>query len=698
MFAYRTDAGYFFALGSYVFHFTDYCFKRVKKLPRGAASVTVSQATLKCISMAHPYKENSTGDIKVSASAWVPIMLSLTNNGAALLESLILYHSKLYTNKTPVLSDSEFDYIMELLEKIKPKSKVLGLVGAAPTKNDVDLPVLMGSLHKSKTPEALIKWCTGKSPLFFAPKYDGVSLLLEYKRGVLHKAYTRGDGRKGRDITHHILSMGHTIKKKVPLWVGIDTVYVRGEAVINKNDFASVLKDSTKAKDPRSLTVGIFNKAKPDAALLAYVDFFAFWCSEIRVTKSLYEDFSALREWIIPASFVKVTKKNLFELTDGERGLKLIVDMLDKLTYKADGIVFYSNEEGFHSNGLDPKGAEAYKPPLERTYKATVLDVQWNLSKNKVWVPKVIIDPVTIDDGTTITKTTGFNARFIVDNQVSKGASILIKRAGQVIPHIVSIVKKSNNPVLLPEGDWNETNVNIVFRSTNSTVKLKRLVHFIKVAGIEELKDGKLLPAVTKGIDTPLKLYKASKQTWQSLPGFGLKSGESVYDNIQAKREMTLVDLIYSSSILGGTFGTSKLNIVYSLFKDRMLTIKPVGKEFAALCEHKGLTDKSVQHYTDNLPEIQTFVKEMTEVISIKEPYVGHLTGKIICFTGVRDSSMEKWLKDAGATIKTGGVTKAVTHVIYKNGVAPTENYTKASALSIPLVEISTANDYFKKA
>ena len=196
----------------------------------------------------------------------------------------------------------------------------------------------------------------------------------------------------------------------------------------------------------------------------------------------------------------------------------LIIDRKSNLDYAIDGLVVDVDDETGHtqkrlkledkSDSLNPATAFKYKINDESDSVDTeVIDVEWNLSKHGYAKPKIKLKPFDIQ-GVTVSNTTGFNAKYILDNKIGKGSIVKMIRSGDVIPYIQEVIKSSDK-ALMPENlddyTWSENAVDLVLKdiSNNENIRLKQLISWSTDLDIPFLKEGNIKELMKQGYDTP---------------------------------------------------------------------------------------------------------------------------------------------------------------------------------------------------
>lgn len=342
------------------------------------------------------------------------------------LKSKVVKANNAYRTGTPIISDEEYDALLEKLEE------EMGFIefevfkqSLTEEKGTVSNSYVLGSLTKYKFEEAdkLHKWIKEQKikKLFCSDKIDGCSFYAEYRNGNLTLLSSRGDGDTGTDWTSKAkyINIPQTLPTK-------DDIDIRGEL--------SLLGDSYTTlgfKTKRNGTVGIMNAKDIEPNKLKYVH--AITYEVLSDSMNIKNQFSML----LGLGF-KTSGFTVIEVSSNvhEDIKTYYLDKKANAEYDMDGIVI-SDIEYVPENTFFPKGKVAFK--INSTgVKTTVKGIEWNVSKGGLVKPVVLVEPTNID-GTTVQRVTGFNAKYILDNQIGEGTTVYIVRSGEVIPKIVKV-------------------------------------------------------------------------------------------------------------------------------------------------------------------------------------------------------------------------------------------------------------------
>lgn len=364
-------------------------------------------------------------------------------------------YSQSYYEGHPEISDAEFDELYEKFKKDFPNSNYLKL----PAKGfDPNATNLQKFKHKYSTVGSISKIHSVEETNFVAPffynisvKLDGSSLVLYYVDGQLERALTRGDGLYGLDVTNKVKYLCPEALTPKFFHEKPFTGAVRGEVVMSNCAFQEYKKEHPEAKMARNVSTGLMMR-KDVSEELKYCDYIAY--------KILAVENDAMLEWWLPEVHLQLKNWGFKVVTSVTvEGEKITDDFMSQLkqredfnTYPTDGLVIETCSLTSDEAGIVTYIEVAYKFAAE-TKTCKVIDVKWNFSPKGKLVPVVQIEP-TMMSGALVSNVSGFNYKFIMDNNIGPGAEITVCRSGEVIPDIKSVTKPSvevASPYTCPE-------------------------------------------------------------------------------------------------------------------------------------------------------------------------------------------------------------------------------------------------------
>jgi DNA ligase (NAD+) len=585
-----------------------------------------------------------------------------------------------YNNKTEgLLGDEEYDRLRDLLEEMNPSNPFLKQVGAPIEKGAVKLPYKMASLNKIKPGTGAVESFQRSSGIpawVLTDKLDGISVLWDTGK---RKMYLRGDGLMGVDVSSFAPYLdGVTPRGFNQKWV------IRGELIVPKDV-------PIEGQLPRSWVNGQLHQKTPIPEQLGKIHFVAY---EILVPSNLsrLEQLQKLGE----AGF-KVPWACVVTSLNDEILSKALETRREDSDYQIDGIVVGENcvpkKQEAGNSVENPKDMRAFKMPMEDQKATThVVDILWSASYQGYWIPRIQIEPVTIG-GSRIEYLTGHNARFVLTNQIGKGATIVVRKSGDVIPTLDRVVVAGAR-ITLPEGEWDgdtatASHYKLKAGATNTEVLQKKLEHFAKTLDIPHLGPGLVAKLVAEGKDTPNDLVTIEKVDLEVILGKGMaaKIYPAIQEKVQACSELTLM---IASGMMPRGVGTTKLESLFQL--------QPDIRKWSTLKTCEGWSADALQTFLTQLPAYEVWrVKELpaipypqTTVVPPSGPSLAFGVDRpaikgYVCLTGFRDAEFQKKMEAKGFVF-VAGISKKVTHLIVKTSGETSEKVKKAAELGIRIL------------
>lgn len=504
------------------------------------------------------------------------------------LREQVEYHAKKYYDEDkPEISDFEYDMLMvELrnLEKEFPEfqskesltQKVGGHVkeGFQKVTHEVPLQSLQDVFSLEDVKEYVMKIeqkaeenKIEKVTYVVETKIDGLSAALEYKNGEFVRGATRGNGLVGEDVTQNLKTV-----KTIPMKLkdSID-ITVRGEVFISKDNFEKMNQEREEKEEElfanaRNAAAGSLRQLNSKITEKRPLDIYIFNVQKIEGMEfnSHYEELEYLAEQGFNVNPVRIYCKNIEAI---EKAIKQIGDEREKLTFGIDGAVVKVDDLKFReilgTTAKTPRWAVAYKYPPEK--KETKLkDIVCQVGRTGVITPMAILEPVKVA-GSTISKTTLHNEDFIKEKQLKIGDTVVIQKAGDVIPEIVEVKKDKRNgnevefempkicPVCGAPAIREEGEAAIRCTGIECPAKLFRnLVHFVsrEAMNIDGLGENIIAQLLEKGlIENIANIYTLKFEDIASLKKNGQKFAQNLVDSINRSKENDLYRLITALGI-----------------------------------------------------------------------------------------------------------------------------------------------------
>lgn len=645
----------------------------------------------------------------------------IINRVNELREKLEQFNHEYYVLDNPSVDDYTYDMMMQELKKLEsdypeladPNSPTQRVGGEA--LNDfekVEHKVQMGSLQDVFSYEQVRDFtdrCMTEvaSPEFVVePKIDGLSVSLEYVNGVFTRGSTRGDGFVGEDVTANLKTI-----KSIPLKLKevLPFIEVRGEVYMARETFDKIVEeqennDEQPFKNPRNAAAGSLRQKDPKVAAKRRLDIFVFNVQQIegKELKSHKESLDYLKTlgFKVIADYKKVSTYD--EIVER---IQYIGDMRDKYSFDIDGVVVkvndFSQRISLGATAKVPKWAVAYKfPPEEK--KTKLLDIEVNVGRTGVITPVAIFEPVTLA-GTSVSRATLHNQEFINDKEIRIGDEIMVRKAGEIIPEVLSSVSHEENsvPYVLPDkcpvcgAETVRYADEAALRCTNveCPAQLKRnIIHFASkgAMNIDGLGEANVVALVDNHlINTVADLYSLTALQLETLERFGKRSAEKLVKAIEASKNNPLDRVIFG------------------------IGIRNIGQAAAKLlCEKFGTIDAIMNATAEEISEIDGFGDVMSENVvkafndvhfaelikalrekGVKMEYTSDKTGdnRFEGLTFVLTGTLPTMTRDEAKAIierlggkASGSVSKKTSYVLA--GEEAGSKLTKAEQLGIPII------------
>ena len=595
-----------------------------------------------------------------------------------------------YRNSEPIISDDEYDIIEDKMREKYPDNVILKQIGAPVKGKKAILPYEMWSMDKIKPDSNVLESWLKKyvGPYVVSCKLDGVSGMHVQKDGKT-KLYTRGDGTEGQDISHLI-----SVLKLPRIEEG---TAVRGEFIIPKAVF--IAKYKGQFANPRNLVSGIINSKKIDVKAND-VHFVAYEIIHPAMPPS--EQMNTLRD----KGFETVQNQKVYSISNDSLS-DILVHWRGTYLYEIDGIIISDDRVHERISG-NPKHAFAFKMTFSGdSAECLVVDVIWNVSKDGYLKPRVQIEPIHLS-GVSIEFVTGYNAKFIQDNNIGIGATVKIIRSGDVIPKIVGIVHPAN-AAKMPNVAfrWNDTNVDILLEEAEGNEdQLARVFGgFFAGIGVEGLGPGNVKKIINAGYKTIPQILKMEESDFLRVDGFKEKTSKKLVENIKKSiRDASLPSLMSSSNIFGRGFSDTRMELIMKSLPDILTSTESDEIKYNRVAEIKGFSTSLGKTFVSGIPKflefahecgieykVQIIVRPVSPLLDTHHP----LYGKTVIFTGFRNAEMEKKLVSIGARIGSTLPKKNNGQVVLFAKGAAEDNSSKvvlARGLNIPVYFIDEIN------
>lgn len=619
------------------------------------------------------------------------------------LKNRIKEANEAYRIGKPVMSDSEYDILIEELAEMSPEDELLSVVGheILDETRKARLPIPMASMNKIKTLEEIKDWQRLKLipsavEIICTPKYDGLSLCKdELNNG---DAITRGDGVYGQRSNEHYKLIGNklydVVENEINPFGPIEFSYSYGEVIMPKQVFLD--KYSEDFANPRNLVAGLINSKT--------------------ISESL-KDCNFIKYGAVPAPSFRnhfSTKQQVLDTLNDNQKVKVpyhvcgILDLSEDLLislfkewseeYEIDGIILEVNNLatqeslGRETSSGNPVWARAFKhESFEQKAESEVIGISWNISKQGLLKPIIHINPIKLD-GVTVSNVTGNNARFVKDMGIGVGAKVIVKRSGMVIPKIIDVVQTVDFVEPTIEGveiGWNEAAIELITLTETEDQKLKKIVAFFEILEADNFGEGVVTQLWEAGYKTIKDILNITINELESIDRFGKRKAKIVFDSI--KKSITGVQLSkiqHASGAFPG-LGSKKLALL------EHFDVKPTIDQ---VMEIEGFAEISARTYVDNYDIFRTFVEGLPVTIEEKAEVAlagTDLVGKTFVFTGVRRKDLEEVIVSRGGVIG-GSVSKNTTYLVMKSKGSGSGKETKAISLGVEILTVEDLEDLLK--
>lgn len=610
-----------------------------------------------------------------------------------ILEVLTTADELYFNDEESFLEDSQYDALKMYAQRLAPADVYFTGVGSAVRGGKIDLPFKMGSLNQVYQGD-YVKWvakCAIESELIvISDKLDGASAMLVYGvDGKLQIAYSRGDGIQGADITRHATKI-HNVPQKIDNKTG-KAVAIRAENIISPNAFTKVntgkfARGGRIYKNPRNMVSGLMNSSENHAEVYKAIDTVAY--EIVGSTLAKVDQLEQLAKWGFTVVHYSIGQGDYWNDT---RLTKLLNDRRADSIYELDGVVIDIDSAKVRArlatDELNPEYAVKFKvADASNNAIATVKGVEWNLSKDGYYKPRVQIHPVDLV-GVTIQNLTGFNAKFIRDSGIGPGAKIQITRSGDVIPFILGVVE----PVApqMPDDDtavWTDTGVDLIVAdaSKNSTVMFERLNDFFASVDVPHLGDGNLMKMFEMGFDTPEKIIELTQQDISSLVG-SAAIGKKIHTGLREKlTNIPIYVLMGSHHAFGRGVGVRKMKKLYEAFEGDVAMMEHANEIIAV----EGFDTKTATKIAAGFRPFMEFLTKISPYVTLAKYEAkkqGHLTGKVFVFTGFRSKELEEKIVNAGGTMGST-VSSKTTYLVTAEPNSTSGKAVKAREIGVQVI------------
>lgn len=624
-----------------------------------------------------------------------------------LRKQLETYAREYYIQDAPTVTDQEYDRLMQELEDLEaghpeladpnsPTQRVIGAILPGFEKYTHARRMLsLGDIFSREELEEFVARVRKEFPgaSFVAEcKYDGLAMALHYEDGRFVRAVTRGDGLTGEVVTANVRTI-----RSVPMYIDAPGhVEVRGEVYMPKVSFERLNEVQTTLHlplfaNPRNAAAGSIRNLDTSVAASRNLEIFLYWYQNAleHGINTQAEALEAMHDMGFPVNMDFAVCDTVDEIW---AFIERIREKRSGLPYEIDGVVIKVNsleqEEALGLNAKTPRYAIAYKYPAQEV-QTRLDDIFLTIGRTGVATPNAVLTPVRVA-GTLVSAASLHNEDLIRDRDLRIGDTVIIRKAGDIIPEVIASVKEQRDGTQVPyvfpdtcpvcgselirlpeEADHFCTNPDCPAQVLGS------LIHFVSreamnIDGLGEKKVRQLHEAHL--LDTIQDIYHLAEKREEilALHGWSDKGFDKLLANIDGSRQRSLADLLFglgirlvgrkAAGLLADAFGS--MDAIMAATKEELAAVKYIGGTTA-----ESLTTWFAQPANQGL--IQSLkeaglnmVQAPKEVPSVSSPFAGKtvvLTGTL---SGMSRNEAKSLLESLGATV-AGSVSKKTDLVIY---------------------------------
>ncbi len=544
-----------------------------------------------------------------------------------LVKEINEHNYRYYVLDTPVISDEEYDRMFRRLKELEEKySYVLpdsptGRVGAPPldkfgkvkhTEPMLSLDNAFSYDEVREFDQRVKRFIKSDADIEYTvePKYDGLAMELTYRKGFLVRASTRGDGYEGEDVTTNVKTI-----RAIPLKIGgtnvPEEIDIRGEVYMDIDEFEKLNKDREKDGEqlfanPRNAAAGSVRQLDSSITAARKLHMACYGVGAMKgIDFTSQLDFVAwLKKSHFPGPAVFLVAPGIDKVIDF---IKQIEGKRSTFAFETDGAVIKVNDFGLQKElgfkTREPRWAIAYKFPAHQG-TTVIEDIIASVGRTGAITPVAMLKPVRIG-GVNVSRSTLHNWDEIERKDIRIGDTVVVERAGDVIPHIVTVIKEKRigqerrfpapkicpvcgSQVVREEGE-------VAYRCIGlncAAQVLEKIIHYASrgAMDIEHLGEKNVELLYAKGLIRHfVDLYKLRKEQLLELPRFAEKSAQNLIDAIERSKKNTLARFLYALGILHvGEYAArllarnfEGLEDLYNIKPSRILEIKQMGEKLA---------------------------------------------------------------------------------------------------------------------
>lgn len=638
-----------------------------------------------------------------------------------LRDTLNAHGYRYYVLDDPQISDYEYDHLLRQLEdlekehpeEITPDSPTQRVGGQTLSEfQQVSHPVPLESLQDVFNGDEVREFLERMEEVVphaeysVEPKVDGLSVALEYRDGVFYQGATRGDGHVGEDVTENlrtIRSIPMTLPEKLPRLI------VRGEVYMARSVFEELnaqreINGQPLMANPRNAAAGSLRQLDPKVAASRRLDIAIF---NLQLAEGReFATHTETMEYLASQHFKVIPNRRLSDPEEMLQEIDRLNDVRMEFPFDMDGAVIkmnhLSDREVLGSTAKCPKWAIAYKYPPEKK-PSQVVDIVVQVGRTGVLTPKAVLNPVRLA-GTTVTNATLHNQDYITEKDIRIGDTVIVQKAGEIIPEIVEVVKdkrpENAQPYFLPEtcpvcgAPVSRDPDGAAIRCTGAECPaqlLRNLTHFASrnAMDIDGLGPAVMNQLIESGlVRTAADLYSLQAEEIAKLERMGEKSADNVVKAIAKSKENDLWRLLFALGIR--QVGEKAAKVLASHFGSFEALRNATEEELTAIDDIGGITAAYIRSWMES-PQSKDLIARLQSAGVNMECKEEKVDNRFAGMTFVLTGALEKFTREeAGEMVeKRGGkaassVSKKTTYVVAGPGAG--SKLRKAQELGIPVL------------
>ena len=638
-----------------------------------------------------------------------------------LRRELIQAGHEYYVLDAPTMSDYDYDHKLRRLEELEarhpeaitpdsPTQRVGGeaVSSFAPVTHRVPLESLQDvfDFDEVRAFDKRVRETVQDAAYMTEPKVDGLSVALEYRDGLFVRGATRGDGQVGEDVTENLRTI-----KSIPLRIpdSVGGLIVRGEVYMPKKVFHALNEERERRGEalfanPRNAAAGSLRQQDPKVAAARHLDIAVFnvqWAESVQ-----FKTHGETLDYLKTKGFKVIPHYSCQTIEQAVEHIREIGEGRDSFPFDIDGAVIkvdrLDQREKLGSTAKFPRWAAAYKYPPE-VKPSRVLDIVVQVGRTGVLTPKAVLTPVRLA-GTTVTNATLHNQDFISEKDIRIGDTVLVRKAGEIIPEVLSVVTEKRppeaQPYILPKTcpvcgapvERDEDGAHVRCTGAECPAQLLRnLTHFasrdamdidgLGVAVVENLVGAGL-------IKTPGDLYFLKEEDVAGLERMGKKSAQNLLAAIERSKSNDLSRLIYAFGIR--QVGQKAGKILAARFHTLEALENAALEELTAVDDIGAITAQSILEWMAS-PQSKHLIQRLAQagvnMTAAEQGSDQRFAGMTFVFTG----TLEKFTRDEAAAMvedrggkSASSVSKKTSYVVA--GEAAGSKLRKAQELGVTVL------------